>query len=323
MNEKRKTVVYDTINPNIVNQNNNIHVAFVFGGMSKEREVSLLSKPGLLGAIHELGYKVTPIDMGCDIASHLESLKPDVVYNGLYGQYGEDGCLQGLLEIMGTKYTHSGLMTSAVGMDKVFSTDILVANGILCPDRIIIEKKDNIKSDPMSRPYVIKPKSEGSSVGVELIFPEDEFNFSEYKWEYGDSMLVERYIPGQEIQVAVLDGKAMGIVEIEPLKRRFYDYDTKYKDGMAQHHLPARINDDAYNYCLNLSEKIYKIFNCKSVARLDFRYNKDEGKNGKFYFLEINTHPGMTPLSLVPEICTYKGINFHSLVDKIIQDGLK
>lgn len=323
MTTNRKSILSDPILPTVKNSNNNIHVAFIYGGLSNEREVTLFSKPGIIKALIELGYKVTPVDMGNDLPIILHKLKPDIVYNGLYGTHGEDGCLPGLLEIMNLKYTHSGVLTSALGMNKIFCSDILRAQNIKCPPRKIIHKKNNITEEPFERPFVIKPSAEGSSIGVELIFKEDNFNFADYPWKYGDIMITEKYIPGIEIEVAVVGNQAIGAVEIEPLKNRFYDYETKYKDGMAKHHIPPRLNNKAYKKCLELAEKIHRILEIKSVSRVDFRYNPNEGENGEFYFLEINTHPGMTPLSLVPEICTYYGITFNQIIDRIIKDGLQ
>ncbi|MEQ9116335.1 MAG: D-alanine--D-alanine ligase [Rickettsiales bacterium] len=321
--KRRKSEVGKTISPKIENSNNKVHVAFVYGGMSSEREVSLMSSKSILQAIHNLGYKVTPIDMGTDIAVKLAEVKPDIVFNGLYGTHGEDGCLPGALEIMGLKYTHSNTLTSAIGFDKIFSANILIANDIKCPKRIIIHKNDNYISDPMSRPYVIKPISEGSSVGVEVIFKEDDFDIRNYQWEYGERMIVEEFISGIEVEVAIFNEKAVGAVEIEPLKRRFYDYKTKYTDGYALHHIPPRISVTAYKECLTISNKIASLLDCKTVSRIDFRYNPNEGENGEFYFLEANTHPGMTALSLVPEICAKAGITFEAIIDKLIKDGLK
>lgn len=317
----RSTVTGSTQQRYFDTPNSKIHVAFLYGGLSNEREVSMMSMPGLLEALLENGYKVTPIDMGNDIAIHLAQIKPDIVYNGLYGTYGEDGCLPGLLEIMGIKYTHSGVLSSSVGFNKIFSGALFRDHGIQCARRKVISKEEKIVTDPMPRPYVIKPISEGSSVGVILVFEEDDFNFADYKWEYGDQIIVEEYIPGQEIQVAMLGEKAIGAIEVRPLHRRFYDYDSKYKDNMTEHIMPAAISQEAYQRVLVLAEKAHKLIGCRSVSRVDFRYNQAQGVDG-LYILEVNTHPGMTPLSLVPEICAYAGITYNQLVNKIIQDAL-
>ena len=321
--QRHKSKVSTKILPKTKNQNNKIHVVFLYGGMSSEREVSIMSSKSLLEAISNLGYTVTPVDMGTDIAAKLLEINPDIVYNGLYGTHGEDGCLPGMLEIMGIKYTHSNLTSSAIGFDKIYSTNLVKSQNIKCPERIIINKNENHTKDPMARPYVIKPISEGSSVGVEVIFDQDDFDIRNYPWKYGNRMIVEKYIQGQEIQAAVFNNKAVGAVEIEPLKKRFYDYETKYKDGMAIHHIPPRISNEALQECLRISTEIHSIFGCKTVSRIDFLYSPREGKHGQFYFLEINTHPGMTSLSLVPEICEKAGISFEQIIDQLIKDGLK
>lgn len=317
----RKTVINETRLPKIANDRNNTHVVLLYGGMSNEREVSLMSEPGLTTALLENGYKVTTIDMGFDFAEAILKLNPDIVYNGLYGTYGEDGCVPGTLEIIGIKYTHSDVLASSVGFNKIFSGALFRDHKIKCAKRKIVNKEENIATDPMPRPYVIKPINEGSSVGVIVVFEEDDFNFREYEWNYGSSIIVEEYIPGQEIQVAVLKDKAIGAIEVRPLKRRFYDYDSKYKENMTQHIMPAEVSESAYKKVLEIATQAHQLIGCKSVSRVDFRYNKEEGDDG-FYILEVNTHPGMTPLSLVPEICAYYGIFYNQLVDKIVQDAL-
>ncbi len=319
----RKTIVYPTLTPKIANDRNSTHIAFLYGGRSAEREVSIMSSTGLINALLDAGYVVTPIDKGYDFASVLLDIQPDLVYNGLYGTYGEDGCVPGALEIIGLKYTHSGVLASAIGLNKIFSGALFQSHGIKCANRKIVCRDQNITSDPMPRPYVIKPVSQGSSIGVIVVFEKDDFKFSDYDWAYGDTIIVEEYIPGQEINVAVLCDKAIGALEIKPLKRRFYDYESKYQDNMTQHIMPANISAMAYQKALDLSIKAHNLIGCKSVSRVEFIYNPNKGKDGEFYILEINTHPGMTPLSIVPEICAYYGITFPQLVDKIAQDALK
>lgn len=299
---------------------NKKHIAVLMGGMSAEREVSLSTAKGVINALEGLGYKVSPVDVGRDVAEVLTKLKPDVVFNALHGPYGEDGCIQGMLEIMGIPYTHSGVLASSLGMDKVKSSNIFTQNGILCTFGKVIHKNDNIQSDPLPRPYVIKPLYEGSSIGVQLVFEGDNFNFSDYEWIYGDEVIVERYIPGKEIQVAVVGGKAIGVIEIRP-KGRFYDYEAKYTDGMAEHIMPAPIAKAAYDEALAMAEKAHHLLGCRSVSRADFRYDDTKGGDGKMYLLEINTHPGMTPLSLVPEIAAYYGISFAQLVEMLVQEA--
>ncbi|WP_218460250.1 D-alanine--D-alanine ligase [Rickettsia sp. TH2014] len=292
------------------------HIALVAGGMSAEREVSLVSAEGVSKALIERGYKVTFVDMGADIATKLQEIKPDIVFNCLHGTYGEDGCLPGLLNIMRIPYTHSGVLSSALAFDKIHSRSWFLTNNINMAESIVVNKSDNIKNDPMKRPYVIKPLTQGSSIGVEVIFEEDDFNFVDYNFPYGDQVIIEQYIKGRELQVAVLNGKALGALEIKLLKNRFYDYETKYTEGFAEHLCPAPLPTNLYEKLLVESEKIYKTMNCNGPARAEFIL---EEQTNKLYALEINTHPGMTPLSIVPEIAVYAGINFTNLIEEIIK----
>lgn len=292
------------------------HVAVVGGGMSAEREVSLVSSSGVNKALVDSGYKVTFIDMGVDIASVLLQIKPDIVYNCLHGTYGEDGCLPGLLNILRIPYTHSGVLASSLAFSKIHAKAWFVANDIKVAKHIVVNKSDNIKADPMPRPYVIKPIAQGSSIGVEVIFAEDDFNFADYDFPYGDQVMIEEYIKGRETQVAVLNGEALGVLEIKLLKQRFYDYDTKYTDGFAQHLCPAPLPQNIYNELLEESERIYQTMNCRGVARAEFIF--DESKN-EIFTIEINTHPGMTPLSIIPEIAALQGMDFRSLVERILE----
>ncbi|MCC8371535.1 MAG: D-alanine--D-alanine ligase [Rickettsia endosymbiont of Pseudomimeciton antennatum] len=292
------------------------HVAVIGGGMSAEREVSLLSSSGVNKALVDSGYKVTFIDMGVDIASVLLQIKPDIVYNCLHGTYGEDGCLPGLLNILRIPYTHSGILASALAFSKIHAKAWFVANDIKIAKSIVVNKSDNIKNDPMPRPYVIKPIAQGSSIGVEVIFVEDDFNFANYDFPYGDQVMIEEYIKGREMQVAVLNGKALGVLEIKLLKQRFYAYETKYTDGFAQHLCPAPLPQNIYNKLLEESEKIYQTMNCRGVVRAEFIF--DESKN-EFFTLEVNTHPGMTTLSIIPEIAALQGMDFRSLVERILE----
>lgn len=321
--EYRKSVLYKTLEPKIANQNNQTHVILAFGGMSSEREVSLMSMEDIKNSLLELGYRVTPVDFGYDFAEKISALNPDVVYNAMYGTFAEDGSLPGMLKIMNIKCTHSSVTASAIGMDKIISGNIFIANGIKQAKRLIIKKVDKISSDPMPRPYVIKPNSEGSSVGVEVIFEGDDFDFANYGWEYGEQILVEEYIPGREIQVAIFDDKAIGAIEIVTLKgKRFYDYEAKYTEGFTKHVYPAPISHAAYKKVLEYALKAHKIIGCNVVSRVDFRYNPDQGDDGEFYILEVNTHPGMTKLSLVPEICSAHGISFSNIVETLVKKAI-
>ncbi len=292
------------------------YVVMLCGGMSAEREVSLMSAAGVGNALVENGYKVTKLDMGADVASILLELKPDVVFNCLHGTYGEDGCVPGLLDILHIPYTHSGVLASAIGFNKIKSREIFISNGISCAEAKTINKSDNIQSDPLPRPYVIKPISQGSSVGVIVIFEGDDFNFADYKFEYGDKIIVEKYIKGRELQVAVLNGKALDALEIKLLKNRFYDYESKYTEGFADHILPAQIEKNGYQEALKISEKVFDVIGCRGLVRVELIYSEEENKH---YVLEVNTHPGMTKLSLCPEIAAYNGISYAHLVKELVE----
>lgn len=302
----------------IVNQlsnNGSKHIALIAGGMSAEREVSLSSSKGVAAALLELGYQVTFIDMGADIANILATIKPDIVFNCLHGTYGEDGCLPGLLNIMRIPYTHSGVMASAIAFNKIISREMFITHGIKYTESIVIDGHNRPKGDPMPRPYVIKPVSQGSSVGVELVFEDDEFNFDDYQFEYGSQILVEKYVKGREIQVAVLNGKALGVLEIKLLKNRFYDYETKYTEGFAEHLLPAPLSKANTERVMALSEKVNKLLYIEGLVRIEWLYNEEQDE---FFILEANTHPGMTPLSICPEIAAYAGIDFKTLIQEIL-----
>ena len=292
------------------------HVVLLAGGMSSERYVSSESGKAVGRALLENGYNVTLIDPGADLGSILSDLKPDVVYNCLHGTYGEDGCVPGLLNMMHIPYTHSGLMASSIAFNKLatrkfFANDANVHFIKAC----VVNKHALPKIEPIPRPFIIKPLSEGSSVGVELIMPEDEFSFASYAFTYGENILVEEYIKGREIQVAVLNGKALGALELKMLKNRFYDYQTKYTDGYAEHLMPAPLDEAANQYLLEVSEHIYRSLGCNGMARAEFIYDEH---NKIFYFLEINTHPGMTGLSICPEIAAFAGINFNDMIEMIL-----
>jgi len=295
------------------------HVAVIGAGMSAEREVSLMSSNGIVNSLIKLGYHVTFIDMGADIAQVLAVIKPDIVYNALHGTYGEDGCLPGLLNIMRIPYTGCGVMASSIAFNKQKSEEVFRANGIKLADSIGVKRTDNIKTDPIPRPYVIKPLTQGSSIGIEMVFEGDIFSFADYDFPYGNIM-VEKYIKGRELQVAVLNGKAMGVLEIKLLKgKRFYDYEVKYTEGFAEHICPALIPKSIYDKALEVAEKACKKFECDTgIIRVEFIYNEEEQE---IYMLEVNTHPGMTPLSICPEIVGLQGISYTSLVEQLLKDA--
>ncbi|MGI4775848.1 MAG: D-alanine--D-alanine ligase [Janthinobacterium lividum] len=295
------------------------HIVVIGAGMSLEREVSISSSKGVIQALIENDYKVTFVDMGIDIANILQTIKPDIVYNCLHGIYGEDGCLPGLLNILRIPYTHSSVLSSALAFSKKNSKKVFEAGGILIAKSLIINKDDKIEGDPLPRPYVIKPHNQGSSIGVEIILEQDDFCFSNYDFPYGNSVMIEDYIKGREMQVAVLNGKALGALEIKLLKnKRFYDYETKYTEGFAEHLLPAPIPHNLYNKLLAQAEKAYHLLECRGLARVEFIYNTEIND---FFILELNTHPGMTLLSICPEIASFGGISYNQLVEEIIQNA--
>jgi D-alanine-D-alanine ligase len=294
------------------------HIAVLLGGLSAEREVSLSSGKAVIKALEELGYKVTPLDIQKEPVSRLLEIKPDAVFNALHGRWGEDGCVQGVLELYKIPYTHSGVLASALAMDKGMAKKIFAAAGLKVADGMILHKSEIIGKDPMPRPYVIKPFNEGSSVGVKLVFEKDNFFFTESNWAYGDYVMVEKYVPGREITVAVLDGRALGVTEITT-SSGFYDYEHKYTEGGSRHVCPAQLPKEKYDEVMKMAEIAHRALGCRGLTRSDFRYDDTKGKDGVFYILELNSQPGMTPLSLSPEIANYAGIGFNALVERIIK----
>lgn len=301
------------------------HIAVLMGGWSSEREVSLASGKGVSEALTRLGYKVTPVDVGHDVAAVLAKLRPDVAFNALHGRFGEDGCIQGVLEVLEIPYTHSGVMASAVAMDKQMSKLVFAEDGLPLAEGRVVTKQEAIKGEVLPRPYVIKPVNEGSSVGVHIVFNDSNFHLNENNWPFGDKVLVERYIPGREIQVAVWgegkDAKALGAIEIRP-KGLFYDYEAKYTEGKADHLMPAPLSKADYALVLEYAERAHRALGCRGVSRTDFRYDDTAGDGtGKFYVLEINNQPGMTPLSLAPEIAAHAGIGYDALVERLVREA--
>ena len=297
------------------------HVAVLMGGWSAEREVSLVSGAAVVEAMKSLDYQVSAVDVGRSIAGTLAELKPDVCFNALHGRFGEDGCIQGVLETMGIAYTHSGVLASALAMDKPAAKTIFEAAGIRCAEGAVVHRDQVLAGDIMDPPYVIKPLNEGSSVGVLIVT--DGANakpFEHEAWHYGEEVLVERYIPGREIQVAVMGEQALGAIEIVP-KKQFYDYEAKYSEGFAEHLMPAPINQGAYDDMLGLAKLAHDELGCRGVTRSDFRYDDTAGEPGEIYLLETNTQPGMTPLSLAPEIAAHAGIDFAGLVGWLVEDA--
>ena len=297
------------------------HVAVLMGGWSAEREVSLRSGKACADALARGGYRVTSIDVTRDIAAALKAAKPDVALNVLHGRPGEDGTLQGLLEILNIPYSHSGVMASSVAMQKDYAKLFFRAAGVPVAEDRVMSRLDAAKSHPMPPPYVIKPVAEGSSVGVFIVTKEHSRPPQELfrdDWEFGDKVLVERYIPGKELTCAVLGDRVLDVIEIVPTTR-FYDYEAKYAAGGSKHVLPAQILPNVYQEVRRLSLAAHNALGCRGVSRADFRY--DDRGTGELVCLEVNTQPGMTETSLVPELAAYAGISFDELVRWMVEDA--
>jgi D-alanine-D-alanine ligase len=299
------------------------HVAVLNGGWSAEREVSLRSGKACADALTRKGYRVTRIDVGRDIASVLATIKPDAALNVLHGRPGEDGTLQGMLEILGIPYSHSGVLASAVAMQKDTAKVLLRDAAVPVPDGIVGNRLDAAKAHLLPPPYVIKPIAEGSSVGVYLVAegqaqPPQELNRDD--WAYGERLIVEQYIAGKELTCAVIGDRALGVIEIMPTVR-FYDYEAKYAAGGSKHVLPAEISPFVYQEVRRLALAAHCALGCRGVSRADFRFDdRIEGTAGLFC-LEVNTQPGMTETSLVPELAAYAGITFEELVQWMVEDA--
>ncbi|WP_293676340.1 D-alanine--D-alanine ligase [uncultured Phenylobacterium sp.] len=296
------------------------HVAVLLGGLSSEREVSLVSGAACADALERLGAKVSRVDAGRDLAQVLSRLKPDVCFNALHGRWGEDGCVQGVLETLGLPYTHCGVLASALAMDKAKAKAVLAAGGVIVPGGGLFNRFEVAARHVLPPPYVVKPNAEGSSVGVFLVFeganapPQEVIAPS---WTFGEEVMVEPYIRGMELAVGVMDGKAMTVTEIVP-STGFYDYEAKYGEGGSQHIVPARIPPEVADKAKKLSEMAHAALGCRGVTRSDLRY---DDVNDVLVLLEVNTQPGMTPTSLVPEQAAAGGVDFDALVLWITEDA--
>jgi D-alanine-D-alanine ligase len=304
---------------------NKLHVAVLMGGWSAEREVSLMSGEGVASALESLGHKVTRIDMDRNVAEVLAGVRPDVVFNALHGTPGEDGTVQGMLDLMGIKYTHSGLAASVIAIDKQLTKQALVPHGIRMPGGDVVTSDSLYVADPLPRPYVLKPVNEGSSVGVAIV--RDDGNYgnpigrdSDGPWRHFDRLLAEPFIKGRELTAAVLGDEALAVTELRTTCG-FYDYDAKYTDGLTEHICPALIPDDVRDAALAMALRAHRVLGCKGASRSDFRWDDSEGVGG-LYLLEVNTQPGMTALSLVPEQARYRGISYAELVQRILEEAL-
>lgn len=296
-------------------------VTVLMGGWSAERDVSLASGAACADALTDAGYDVTRVDVKHDLGGLIAALTPapDVVFNALHGRYGEDGRIQSLLDILGIPYTHSGVLASALAMDKQTAKALFEARGIPCPEGRLISLSAEADTLPLEPPFVVKPNSEGSSVGVKIVKPGDnKIVFDD--WPYGDEALVEQYIAGRELTVAVMGDQALGVTELRP-HSGFYDYKAKYTDGETTHLCPAPVPDKIAEQAMSYAVTAHQALGCRGVSRADFRYDDTDGSTGQLYMLEVNTQPGMTPLSLVPEQAAASGIGMSDLVGWMVENA--
>ncbi|MEO7602641.1 MAG: D-alanine--D-alanine ligase [Sphingomicrobium sp.] len=307
--------------------NKSLHVVVLMGGWSSEREVSLTSGNGVAEALRARGWtNVTTLDMDREVAVRLAELKPDVVFNALHGTPGEDGTIQGLMDIMGLRYTHSGVVSSAIAIDKELTKAVLVPHGVRMPKGRVIESETLHREDPLPRPYVVKPVNEGSSVGVAIVTADGNYGNPIGRdvpgpWNDFDELLAEPFIRGRELTVAVLGGEPLAVTELK-IDNGFYDYEHKYTDGRTVHECPADVPEPIAQAMLDMAAKAHRLLGCKGASRSDFRWDDSQGEAG-VYLLEINTQPGMTPLSLVPEQGKYRGIDYGELVERLLAEALE
>ncbi|MBI1776978.1 MAG: D-alanine--D-alanine ligase [Proteobacteria bacterium] len=293
------------------------HVAVLMGGWSSEREVSLVSGRECAKALRQGGFQVSEIDVGRDIALVLDRMRPEICFNALHGRFGEDGRIQGLLDIMGIPYTHSGALASAIAMDKVQTKHLCGSVGVPMAEGKVVRRREAFGAMPA--PFVVKPISEGSSVGVRIVRNGDN-RAPDEDWRYGDDVLVEEFIPGRELTVGVMGDRPLAVTEIKP-KEAFFDYTAKYTEGRAVHLVPAPLPSAVYEETLRVALLAHQTIGCRGVTRSDFRYDDTTKSPGRLVFLEINTQPGMTPLSLVPEQAAYHGISFTQLVTWMVEEA--
>ena len=305
------------------------HVAVLMGGWANERPVSLMSGEGVAKALEARGYRVTRIDMDRTVAARIAEAAPDVVFNALHGVPGEDGTVQGMLDLMGVPYTHSGLATSVIAIDKELTKNALVPHGVPMPGGRIVESEGLYEKDPLARPYVLKPVNEGSSVGVAIVTDESNYGNPIRRdaigpWQEFRQLLAEPYIRGRELTVAVLDEaggpRALAVTELVP-KSGFYDFDAKYTEGMTEHVCPAQLPQHIEELCKSYAVQAHRLLGCRGCSRTDFRWDDEQGEAGLFV-LETNTQPGMTPLSLVPEQAKYCGMSYEDLVEALVNEAL-
>ncbi|WP_457797332.1 D-alanine--D-alanine ligase [Methylocystis sp. S23] len=300
------------------------HIAVLMGGLSSEREISLRSGEASAKALEGEGYRVTRVDVGPDVAQLLSALKPDVAFNALHGKFGEDGCIQGVLEILRIPYTHSGVLASSLAMKKDIAKSVMAAAGIPVPGGRVVHRLEAAERHVLEPPYVLKPVSEGSSFGVFIVkdgrsHPPQELLRAD--WSYGDFMLAEPFIAGRELTCAVVGDRALDVIEILPVSEDFYGYDAKYAAGGSKHVLPANLKENIYQEVQHLAIEAHRALGCRGVSRADFRYDDRPDGTGELVVLEVNTQPGATETSLVPEMAAYAGFSFGELVRWMVEDA--
>lgn len=292
------------------------HVAVLYGGISAEREVSLSTGAQVIAALREAGFDVSPIEVTQDLPATigaLQAARPDAVFNALHGRFGEDGCIQGVLDWMGLPYTHSGVRASSVAMDKAAAKAVFSAHGLPVAAHRVVSPEELEAADPLPLPYVVKPVDEGSSVGVTILREGDNRRQEIARnWRFGRRIMTESFIPGRELTVAVMGDEALAVTEIAT-GNVFYDYEAKYADGGSQHVLPAPIHPAIAAEAMRVAVAAHQALGCRGVSRSDFRYDDTAGEPGKLYLLEVNTQPGMTRTSLLPEQAAHRGIGFPAL----------
>lgn len=299
------------------------HVAVLMGGWSNERPVSLKTGAGCAAALRRAGYQVTEVDVGRDVAEVLSALKPDVAFNALHGPFGESGMIQGVLELLNIPYTHSGVLSSALAMNKHQAKILFKAAGIPVTDHVIVSRAEAARAHVMAPPYVIKPIADGSSFGVFIVKAETSHPPQELlreDWTSGEEMMVERFIPGRELTCAVMGDVALGVTEIVT-DRTFFNYEAKYSDGGAVHVLPAQLKPKIYDKVQEFALAAHAALGCRGLTRCDFRYNDAAGEDGELVLLEINTQPGMTEVSLAPEQAAHAGHSYEELCSWLVEDA--
>ena len=304
-------------------------VAVLYGGISAEREVSLASGAQCIAALREAGgYEVTPVEVTEDlpaVIAAIQAARPDAVFNALHGRFGEDGCIQGVLDWLRIPYTHSGLRASALAMDKQAAKAVFRAAGLTVPEGYVVDREELAFQDPLPRPFVLKPVNEGSSVGVTILREGDNDPAGRRatiarEWRWGDRIMAERFVPGRELTVAVMGDRPLAVTEIET-GRVFYDYDAKYAEGGSRHTIPARVHPLAAERAMEMALAAHRALGCRGVSRADFRYDDTQGEPGLVVLLEVNTQPGMTRTSLVPEQAAHLGISFPELCAWMVENA--